>query len=106
MQMNCLRPRVTGTGVNGASSGIAAHLTAQSWVESGSNIYSTGGNTGIGTTTRSIPFQVSGAGPGFAPRNLSASSEQLALNSSSGIRNGTASVHGDRRFVLFSEQKA
>jgi hypothetical protein len=60
-------------------------LSAQPWTTSGSNIYYTGGNVGIGTSTPSIPLEVSGAMGPTSTENLSATSGQLTLNSSAGI---------------------
>jgi hypothetical protein len=64
---------------------VALPLAAQPWTTAGSNIYYTGGNVGIGTSTPSIPLEVSGAMGPTSTENLSAASGQLRLNSSSGI---------------------
>lgn len=64
---------------------FTAQLSAQPWTISGSNLYYSGGNVGIGTATPSIPLEVSGAMGPTSTENLSASSGKLALNSSSGI---------------------
>lgn len=60
-------------------------LSAQPWTTSGSNIYYTGGNVGIGTSSPSIPLQVSGAMGPSSTENLTSSSGQLVLNSNSGL---------------------